>query len=86
MAINPDEEMKMTYTSVLTKDGKPHISLCFERGNDSCEATVPDCVITKNNGFSKEEAEALEYYLRANKQTIIANSKNISGLFNILGK
>lgn len=86
MAVNPNEEMKMTYTSVLTKDGKPYISLYFERGEDNCEASVPDCVITKNNGFNDEEIEALEYYLRANKQTIIDNSKNISGLFSILGK
>lgn len=86
MALNPNEEMKMTYTSVLTKDGKPLISIRFERGKDSCEATIPKCEITKNNGFTDEEARALEYYLRANKQTIIDNSKNISSLFNILGK
>ncbi|MDO4187415.1 MAG: hypothetical protein Q4D29_00360 [Lachnospiraceae bacterium] len=86
MALNPNEEMKMTYTSVLTKDNKPLISLSFERGKDSCEAVVPECKILKNDGFSEEEVEALEYYLRVNKQTIIDNSKGISGLFNILGK
>lgn len=86
MAINPDEEMTMTYTSVLTKDGKPHISLRFERGKDNCEAVIPDCIITKNNGFSSEEVEGLEQYLRASKKTIIESSKGISGLFNILGK
>lgn len=86
MAVNPDEEMKMTYTSVLTKDGKPLISLAFERGSDICEAVVPDCKITKNSGFSDEEVEALEQYLIANKKQIINNAKGISGLFNILGK
>lgn len=84
MALNPNEEMKMTYTSVLTKDGKPYISLSFERGKDTCEAAVPDCIITKNNGFSNEEVEALEHYLRINKKQIISDSKSISGLFNIL--
>ena len=86
MAINADEEMTMTYTSVLTKDGKPLVSLRFERGNDICEAVVPDCIITKNNGFSDEEVEGLEQYLRANKKMIIDNSKGISGLFYILGR
>ena len=86
MAVNPDEEMKMTYTSVLNKDGKPYISLCFERGSDTCEASVPECIVTNNNGFSDDEVKALEQYLSLNKKQIIENSKNISGLFNILGK
>lgn len=86
MALNPNEEMKMTYTSVLTKDDKPLVSLRFERGNDVCEGVVPECVITKNSGFSDEEVEALEHYLRVNKQVIIDNSKGISGLLNIFSK
>jgi len=86
MSINPNEEMKMTYTSVLTKDNKPLISLCFERGRDICEGVVPECRIVKNDGFSIEEIDALEQYLRANKKQIIENSKSISGLFNILGQ
>ena len=86
MSINPNDEMTMTYTSVLTKDNKPLISLSFERGKDICEGVVPDCKITKNSGFSEEEVEALENYLRTNKKLIIENSKNISGFFNIMGK
>lgn len=86
MSINTNEEMTMTYSSVLNKDGKPLVSLRFERGKDSCEAVVPDCKIIENNGFSDEEVEGLEMYLRANKKSIIENSKSISGLFNILGK
>ena len=43
MSLNPDEEMKMTYTSVVTKDNKPMISLRFERGSDVCEGVVPEC-------------------------------------------
>lgn len=79
MSVNPNEEMRMTYTSVLAKNGKPHISLLFERGNDSCEGSVPECVIRKNNGFSASEVEALEQYLMMNKKQIIDNSKRISG-------
>lgn len=86
MAINPNEEMTMTYTSVLTKDNKPLISVLFERKGDKCEAVIPDCKVTQNNGFSTEEVEAIEQYLIANKKMIIDNSKGISGLFNILGK
>lgn len=86
MALNPDEEMKMTYTSVVTKDNKPMISLRFERGNDVCEGCVPDCIITKNKGFTDEEKDALEQYLRLNKMEIIEQSKGISGLLNIFSR
>lgn len=86
MALNPNEEMKMTYTSVVTKDNKPLISLSFERGTDICEGTVPECIITKNNGFSDEEIEALEQYLRLNKRDIIEHAKGISGLLKFFSK
>ena len=86
MALDPNEKMNMTYTSVLTKDNKPLISLLFTRGKDSCEATVPDCIVTKNNGFSAEEVEGLEMYLRSNKKEIIENAKGISGFMNIFSK
>lgn len=85
MAVNPNEELKMTYTSVLTKEGKPHISLLFERGTDYCEGAVPSCTITKNHGFSEEEVEALTQYLISNKKQIIEQSKGISGFASIFG-
>lgn len=78
MNVNPDEEMKMTYTSVLTKNGKPHISLLFERGKDFCEGNVPDCKISRNQGFSADEVEALQQYLAGNKRMIIEHAKEIS--------
>lgn len=86
MALNQNEEMKMTYTSVVTKDNKPMISLKFERGKDVCEGSVPDCVISKNSGFTDEEIEGLEYYLRTNKKSIIEQTKSISGFLNIFSK
>ncbi|MDO4965845.1 MAG: hypothetical protein Q4E51_03980 [Lachnospiraceae bacterium] len=86
MALNPNEEMKMTYTSVVTKDNKPMISIKFERGNDICEGSVPECVISKNDGFTDEEIEGLEHYLRMNKKEIIEQGKSISGLLNIFSK
>ncbi len=84
MALNPNEEMKMTYSSVVVKEGKPMVSLTFERGRDMCEAVVPECIVTKNDGFTSEETEAIEQYLRINKKQIILDSKKISGLFNIM--
>lgn len=86
MALNPDEKMNMTYSTVLTKDGKPLISVAFQRENDRCEGIIPDCKIVNNKGFDDDEIAALEYYLRTNKKQIINDSKSISSLLNILGK
>lgn len=85
MSLNRDEEMTMTYTSVLTKDGKPHIELAFQRGGDSCEGSIPEGRIHKNNGFSKEEVEALEQYLAEHKRQIIEQAKEISGFRKLFG-
>ena len=62
------------------------ISIKFERGNDICEGSVPECIISKNDGFTDEEIEGLEHYLRMNKKEIIEQGKSISGLLNIFSK
>ncbi|MCR5824150.1 MAG: hypothetical protein K6G60_06955 [Lachnospiraceae bacterium] len=76
------EEMKMTYSSVLAKDGKPVVAVRFERDGDFAEALLPDCAIKKSKGFSEEEIAALEFYLKRNKKEIGSKAKDITGLRN----
>ena len=80
------DEVTMTYSSVLTKDGKPLVSVRFERGSDFAEGELPECRITKSRGFSVEEKDRLADYLKSNRGEIIEQAKSISGLFNILGR
>lgn len=75
-----DKDVNFMYSSVVAKDGKPYISVMFERGCDCAEGSVPDCRISKNKGFSKEEVEHLEGYLQEHKKEIIQNAKNITGV------
>ncbi len=82
---NSSEEMKMTYSSVVAKDGKPVVAVRFERGLDFAEAILPDCTIRKSSGFSKEEIAGLEFYLKRNKKEIGAKAKAITGLQNFFG-
>ncbi len=80
------EEMKMTYSAVVAKDGKPVVAVRFERGTDYAEALLPDCTINKSAGFSAEEIAGLEFYLKRNKKDIGAKAKEITGLQNFFGK
>ncbi len=75
-----DKDVNFTYSSVVAKDGKPYISVMFERDSDRAEGSLPDCRISKNKGFSDEEVEQLEGYLLEHKQEIIQNAKNLSGV------
>ena len=51
-----DEELRMTYSGLLMKDGEKMVRVCFERGNSGyAEGIVPRGVIEKSSGFTKEE-------------------------------
>lgn len=77
-------ELKCIHSTVLSKNGKPFVSVMFERGNDRAEGTVPDCVITKSEGFTEEEIEELEDYMKAQRKEIIENAKRISDIRRLL--
>lgn len=77
--------LKITHSTVLSKDGKPFVAVLIERGKDMAEGTVPACKITSNQGFSSGEVEELEELLRNNRQEIIDAAKGISKLSHLLG-
>lgn len=78
------DNITMTYSSLLSKDGKKAICVRFERetiaGTDYAEATLPDHTIQRKQGFSEEELAQLEFYLKVNKDEILKNAKQITGL------
>ena len=45
------EEMKMTVSGIVPKDGRKNIYVVFEDGKRKAEGYVPDCVITKNEAL-----------------------------------
>lgn len=77
-------ELTCTHSTVLSKNGRPFVSVMFERGKDRAEGTVPDCIITKNEGFTEEEVAELEDYMEAQKKEIIDNAKRISDIRHLL--
>ncbi len=75
-----EEELRFTHSAVLAKDGKPYVSVRFERGEDVAEGSVPLCKIERNHGFSEEEVLGLEGYLEVNAKEIFRKAKDISGI------
>lgn len=78
--MNHEEEVKLTHSGILASKGRKHVSVCFERGKDTAEGSIPECRITKNHGFSDEEVEGLEGYLEQKCDEIFAKAKAISNI------
>ena len=78
--MNRAEEMKMTHSGILVKKGRRHVSVRFERGEDVAGASLPECKVTENRGFSEEEVGGLENYLESKNDEIFLKAKEISNI------
>lgn len=78
--MNREEEVKMTHSGILVKEGRRRVSVRFERGADIAEASLPECKVTKNQGFTEEEVAGLQLYLEMKNDEIFAKAKEISGI------
>lgn len=75
-----NEEIKLTYSCVLAKEKNKVVQVRFERGKDFAEGIIPEGVIERHSGFTNEEVEQLELYLRQNRKDIIEKAKQITGI------
>ena len=58
--------MDMHISGVTEKNNEKIAYVRFEEGELVAEGSIPDCKITKNQGFTDEEVRQLECYLIAN--------------------
>ena len=72
------EKMKMTVSGIVPKDGRKNIYVVFEDGKRKAEGYVPDCIITKNEGFEADEVKMLELYMKHNQDQIRELAKVIN--------
>lgn len=72
------EELKMTISGIVPKDGRKSVYVAFEDGEKKAEGYVPDCVITKNIGFEEDEIKMLELYMKQNQDMIREHAKLIN--------
>ena len=72
------EELKMTISGIVPKDGRKSIYVVFEDGVRKAEGYVPDCIITENVGFEEDEVKMLELYMKQNQDMIREHAKLIN--------
>ena len=75
---NTSQELKMTISGIVPKDGRRNIYVVFEDGDRRAEGSVPDCVIEQNTGFTEDEVKMLELYLKQNLDMIREHAKYIN--------
>lgn len=74
------DEVKMLVSAVVAKGDKKLVRVSFVRGNCCADGLLPDGVIEQSRGFTREEVEQLERYLRANRQDILKQAKSVNPL------
>jgi len=77
---NEDNELRMTHSCILPRGKEKIVRVTFESNIAYAEGIVPDGKIEKQHGFSKDEVEQLEIYLKMNKDDIMKKAKDITGI------
>ena len=72
-----DDNIDISVSGLFEKDDRKIAYVSFSSGGKTAEGTIPECEITRNNGFSDSEKEQLEEYMRAN---VIELRKMASGI------
>ena len=77
-------EMNMTVSEIFRTDkGDKYVFVKFEDGKKFAEGKVPDCKITKQEGFTDAEVILLEQYMKNEQATIfdVARKVNVMRAF-----
>lgn len=77
---NKNTELRMTHSCILPRGKEKIVRVTFESDIAYAEGIVPDGKIEKQQGFSKDEIEQLEIYLKINKEDIMKKAKDITGI------
>lgn len=70
--------MNMSVSSIVSKNGKREIYVLFTEGSCCAEGRLSDYKLISNKGFSQEEADMLEAYMRRETDRILQMAKNIN--------
>lgn len=83
--IGVEQDVKMLVSGAIHKDDRTFARVSFMRGKDWAEGIVPDGVIEKSEGFTKEEITQMEDYLVREKDMLVKQAKGVNPLRNMLG-
>lgn len=77
-------EMQVLVSGMLRKEEKKFVRVSFLRGKDWAEGIVPDGIIEKSEGFTKEEIGKLEDYLAGEKAALLEHAKRVNPIRKML--
>ncbi len=83
---NRRQELNMTVSPVCEKNGQKTAYVSFSDGARMAEGEIPDCRITKNNGFDEDEAAQLELYMKGNLMMLKKMASSVNVLDAFMGK
>lgn len=75
------EELSMSVSPICERDGKKIAFVSFSDGTRTAEGEIPECKITKNEGFDEGEVLQLELYMKSE----LANLKKMASSVNVMG-
>lgn len=85
--MHQDDEIRMTYSGIITHKDKKTVQVIFERGDSaSAEGSIPEGKITKSTGFTQEEVEELNHFLISNTNDIMERARLINPLRGFMKK
>lgn len=70
--------MNMSVSSIVSKNGKREVYVLFTEGTCSAEGRLSDYKLISNKGFSQEEADMLEAYMRRETDRILQMAKKVN--------
>ncbi len=80
------EEIRMTYSGVITKKNQKIVHVAFERGKNFAECILPSGKVEKSSGFTEEELQQLSSYLLQNADDIMKKAAQVNPLRSWMGK
>lgn len=70
-------DVKMLVSGYMVKDGRKIVRVCFLRGKACAEGIFPDGIIEMSKGFTQEETQMLENYMRRMRADILKQAKQV---------
>lgn len=70
--------MNMSVSSIVSKDGKREIYVLFTEGDRNAEGRLSDYKMISSRGFTREENDMLEAYMRREKDRILQMAKSVN--------
>ena len=80
-----NQEIKMSVSSFIRKDGDKAVYVMFYDGEKNAEFVLPDCKLLKNNGFATEDIDQLLKYVDNERETIFNMAKNVNPIKGFMG-